>query len=208
MTSISLSERTSSFEVESTPTDFALSAKAVASSAVHVAASGSAPSNAFPFFFLHVARNCFRSAARRERLADEGDESLVVPVGVGDGGEERLRDEQAGVAVVHSESRELLRVDGDALQHEDEQVLQVGGVLRLAADAPDRAPRVLRGFLALKTVHGALLPSFRPSDRSGVAGPRGVLVDIRSFPGWGETPPPAAARIPDADRCDKTAELW
>ncbi len=91
--------------------------------------------------------------AASQGLADKTDETLIIPVCVGDSGKESLGDEKPVRLVGNTQFNRLLRPDGNSLKRVNQQVLQVCRDLRLAADPLYRASLVLRTFLALETEH-------------------------------------------------------
>ena len=91
--------------------------------------------------------------APREGLLDGSHEALVVPVGVGDGHEKPLDDEEVVAVVRSAQLLEHLAVDGDPFKHVDQEVLEVGCLLGFAAYALDGAAGIPNGLLALVTEH-------------------------------------------------------
>ncbi len=87
------------------------------------------------------------------RLTDEGREAGGVEIDVGDGGKERLPHEPVGLWVRHLVGAGLLAPVGDPLEQPDEQVLQLGHLRVLAADAAHRAGFVPGRFLTLIAEH-------------------------------------------------------
>jgi len=80
-------------------------------------------------------------------------EHIIAPCHISDCGKKRLADEMGGGPVHGSLFFQLLTVDGDAFAHIYEQILEICGLLGLAAHSPYRTPFILCCFLALKTKH-------------------------------------------------------
>ena len=91
-----------------------------------------------------------QSALESHSALDARDDPLAVEVGVGDGRVERLEDE-AGELAVYPLGR--ARCLAQPLEHVDQQVLIIGGLLGLAAGATRGAAGTVAGLLALEAEH-------------------------------------------------------
>jgi len=100
---------------------------------------------------LHLADE---AVAGFHGLPDESHEALRVEVHVGQRREERLDREDVGLTIDDAHSPCLGCRGREPDKCVDQEVLQGGDVVRLAADAPLRAGLALRRLLALVTEHG------------------------------------------------------
>ena len=85
---------------------------------------------------------------------DQGDEPLRVEIDVGQGGEDRLVGEAVGGVIDDAQPAAFLGVQGETLHGVDEQILEIGDLLVLAADADDAAAGSLGGLFTLVAKHG------------------------------------------------------
>ena len=80
---------------------------------------------------------------------DQGDEPLRVEIDVGQGGEDRLVGEAVGGVIDDAQPAAFLGVQGETLHGVHEQILEIGDLLVLAADADDAAAGSLGGLFTL-----------------------------------------------------------
>ena len=112
---------------------------------------------AFPGGHLRQLRRTQRGAQlalHPDRLQDLVGDPGVVEVGVGDGQEQALGDEQAHFLAGRAGGAGQFLEEGQALEVEHQQIHEIAGFGLLAAGAADAAAFVPGGFLALETEHG------------------------------------------------------
>ena len=104
-------------------------------------------------FLILLEKRLFQGVPASQPFLYPGYEDLVVPVGVGDGGEKPLRHEEPFRRKGDPLFLSLFMPESDALERVDEKVLKICGLFGFATDPPNGTRLVLRGFLTLETIH-------------------------------------------------------
>ncbi|EKD37909.1 MAG: hypothetical protein ACD_75C00940G0001 [uncultured bacterium] len=105
------------------------------------------------FCFIGGEKGGPQLTAANQAIFNQCDKPGIGPVGVGDSREKSLEDKVVMRSVRLAEFFQLFAIHGHPPQHEEKQILQVGGFFRFAAHPLDGAASVFGGFLALKAKH-------------------------------------------------------